>query len=72
MAEINTQFEALTRSYGLTSTRQIKERIIWKHVKLLMQHAYDTPETAKALAHYDTHWKILEEFENQQTKEKGH
>lgn len=68
MAEIEQQFETLQRSYGLTTTRQIKDRILWKHLKLLISKAYDGPETKEALTQYDKQWKVLEEIENQNNK----
>lgn len=64
MAEITKQFETLQRSYGLTTPAQIKERILWKHLKLLIRKAYDGPETVKSLAYYDKQWEVLEEIEN--------
>jgi len=71
MTKITEQFAALQRSYGLTTPRQIKDRILWKHIKLLMKSAYDSPETEATLHHYNTQWKLLEQVENMKEKEKG-
>lgn len=56
------EFNALKGSYGLKTPRQIKERILWEHIKLLVLDAY--PGSEQAIKQYDHQWKLLEEVEN--------
>lgn len=58
------QFSKIQKSYGLRSPRAIKERILWKHIKMVSLSLFgDTPENKKLMAQHDLHWSIAEREE---------
>jgi hypothetical protein len=64
----NEAFEALKLKYALTTPDQIKQRILWENMKMIMKRLYDGPGTLKGLQYYEDEWKILEQVENTENK----
>jgi hypothetical protein len=62
-------FEALKLKYELTTPDQIKQRILWENMKMVIKRVYDSPDTWKGLQHYEDQWKILERIESETKKE---
>ncbi len=59
------QFLLIMKSYGLSSPQAIKERILWKHIKMIVINLFgETEENKKLMEVHDFHWRLAEQQEN--------
>lgn len=57
-------FDTVAEKYGLTTTQQVKERILWDNLKAIIINLYgDDPQNRKILDRYQSEWKACEKEE---------
>jgi hypothetical protein len=62
---VRTPFQELKEHYQLTSPKQIKDRIIWNHLKAITRQLFgDGPENSTRLRKYEQQWILCEQEEN--------
>lgn len=54
------QFKKVAERYGLVSSEQVKERIIWENLKAVIYHLYDDEESKQILERYDSDFRECE------------
>ncbi len=61
-----SEIKRLQTIYGVTNPRQIKEKIMWKHIMaLVLAVAGNTAANAKKLKQYNLHFVQAEKAENE-------
>jgi hypothetical protein len=67
---MNKSYPEILNEYGLSTPDQVKQRIIWNHVKAIIQHVTPpTPENKARLMKYENHFNKCEEAQRENAKE---